>query len=340
MTERLTLETIGEIAGVSRATVSRVVNDSPGVRPEVRERVLAVIQETGYQPHSAARSLASNRMGLISLVIPTSTQSLFTDPYFPRLIQGVTQSCNDNNITMSLFMLHSEDEEERLYPRVLNRGYVDGVLLASFDRADPLIERLENNKMPFIMMGRPDEPSNASYIDVNNEAGAYAAVTHLIRQGRTRIATITGRQDMSSGIDRFLGYKAALSERGLPLDDDLIVNGRFNEQEAYNAMLQLLPHQPDAVFVASDGMAYGALRALRQANISVPGEITLVGFDDLPSSVTSDPPLTTIRQPIRRMGALAVDMLLDIINEGTEPPRRLVLPTELIIRQTCGTLDL
>jgi LacI family transcriptional regulator len=339
MAERLTLETIGEIAGVSRATVSRVVNDAPGVRPEVRERVLAVIQETGYQPHSAARSLASNRMGLISLVIPTSTQSLFTDPYFPRLIQGVTQSCNENDITMSLFMLHSEDEEERLYPRVLSRGYVDGVLLASFDRADPLIERLETNKMPFIMMGRPDEPSNASYIDVNNEAGAYAAVTHLIRQGRTRIATITGRQDMSSGIDRFLGYKAALSERGLSIDEDLIVNGRFNEVEAYNAMLQLLPYKPDAVFVASDGMAYGALRALRQNNMSVPDEIALIGFDDLPSSATSDPPLTTIRQPIRRMGALAVDMLLDIINEGLEPPRRLVLPTELIIRQTCGTLD-
>lgn len=339
MTERLTLETIGEIAGVSRATVSRVVNDSPGVRPEVRERVLAVIQETGYQPHSAARSLASNRMGLISLVIPTSTQSLFTDPYFPRLIQGVTQSCNEHDITMSLFMLHSEDEEERLYPRVLNRGYVDGVILASFDRADPLVERLENNKMPFIMIGCPDESSNASYVDVNNEDGAYAVVTHLIRQGRSRIATIIGRQDMSSGIDRFNGYKAALTERGLPVDEELIVNGRFNEVEAYNAMLQLLPHKPDAVFVASDGMAYGALRALRQSNISVPDEIALVGFDDLPTSATSDPPLTTIRQPIRRMGNLAVDMLLDIINEGIAPPRRLVLPTELIIRQTCGTLD-
>lgn len=338
MAERLTLETIGKLAGVSRATVSRVVNDAPGVRPEVRERVLAVIQETGYQPHSAARSLASNRMGLISLVIPISTQFLLTDPYFLRLIQGVSQSCNENDITMSLFMLHSEDEEERLYPRVLNRGYVDGVILVSFDRDDSLVERLENNKMPFIMIGRPNETSNASYADVNNEDGAYAAVTHLIRQGKTRIATITGRQDISSGEDRLAGYKRALSERGLPVDDDLIANGRFNEQDAYNAMLNLLPQQPDAVFVASDGMAYGVLRALRQANIAVPEEIALVGFDDLPTSATCDPPLTTIKQPISRMGALAVDMLLDIINEGIDPPRRLVLPTELIIRQTCGTL--
>jgi LacI family transcriptional regulator len=338
MTERLTLEKIGEMAGVSRATVSRVINDHPGVRPQVRKRVLGVIKETGYQPHLAARSLASNRMNLISLVIPTAIQSLFTDPYFPRLIQGISQVCNKNDYTMSLFLLHSEDEEERLYPRVLNRGYLDGVILASFDKQDPLIARLENNNMPFIMIGRPDESSHASYVDVNNEAGAYAAVSHLIRRGRKRIATITGRLDMSSGIDRFTGYKNALEERGIPLDENLIVEGHFNEIEAYNGMLQLLPHKPDAVFVASDGMAFGALRALRAAKIVIPDEVAVVGFDDLPPSATSDPPLTTVRQPVQRMGELATEMLLDIINEGIEPPRRVILPTELVIRQTCGTL--
>jgi LacI family transcriptional regulator len=338
MAERLTLEIIGELAGVSRATVSRVINDHPGVRSEVRQRVLEIIKETGYQPHLAARSLASNRMNLICLVIPTAIQFLFDDPYFPRLIQGVTQVCNANDYTMSLLMLHSEDEEERLYPRVLNHGYLDGVILASFDRHDPLIARLENNNMPFIMIGRPDESSNASYVDVNNEAGAYAAVTHLIRRGRKRIATITGRLDMSSGIDRFSGYKNALAERGLPVDENLIVEGHFNEMEAYMGMMQLLPHKPDAVFVASDGMAFGALRALREANVVIPDEIAIVGFDDLPPSATSDPPLTTVSQPVHRMGILATEMLLDIINEGIEPPRRIILPTELVIRQTCGTL--
>jgi len=339
MTERLTLEKIGEIAGVSRATVSRVVNESPGVRPQVRERVLKVIQETGYQPNLAARSLASNRMGIIGLVIPTAIQSLFTDPYFPRLIQGMTQVCNENDYTMSLFLLHSEDEEEKLYPRVLNRGYLDGIILASFDKNDPLIGRLEKSEMPFIMVGRPDEASNASYVDVNSEDGAYTAVAHLIHRGRKRIATITGRLDMNSGIDRLNGYKNALSERGLPIDEALIVNGSNSEIEAYNAMLRLLPHKPDAVFVASDGMALGALRALRTANIAIPDEIAVVGFDDLPPAATSDPPLTTVKQPVRRMGALAAETLLDIIKEGPEPPRRIALPTELIIRQTCGTLN-
>ena len=338
MTERLTLEKIGEMAGVSRATVSRVVNGTPGVRPQVRERVMEVIQETGYQPNLAARSLASNRMGVIGLVIPCAIQSLFTDPYFPRLIQGMTQVCNENDYTLSLFLLHSEDEEEKLYPRVLNRGCLDGVILASFDKNDPLIARLEKSEMPFIMVGRPDETSNASYVDVNSEVGAYRAVAHLIHRGRKRIATITGRLDMNSGIDRLTGYQNALIERGLTIDENLIVNGHNSGTEAYHAMLRLLPHQPDAVFVASDGMALGALRALRTANIAIPDEIAVIGFDDLPPAATADPPLTTVRQPVRRMGALATEMLLDIIEEGPEPPRRIELPTELIIRQTCGTL--
>ena len=338
MAERLTLEKIGEMAGVSRATVSRVVNEHPGVRPHVRERVLEVIRETGYQPNLAARSLASSRMGLIGLVIPTAIQSLFTDPYYPRLMQGMTQVCNLNDYTMSLFLLHSENEEEKLYPRVVNRGYLDGVILASFDKSDPLIARLENSQMPFVMIGRPDDASKASYVDTNNETGAYTAVAHLIRRGRKRIATITGRLDMSSGQDRLTGYKNALTERGFPIDKNLIVNGDFSEIEAYNAMLQLLPHKPDAVFVASDGMAIGALRALRTANIAIPDEIAIVGFDDLPPAATSVPPLTTVRQPVRRMGALAAETLLDIIEDGPEPPRRIILPTELVIRQTCGAL--
>jgi LacI family transcriptional regulator len=161
----------------------------------------------------------------------------------------------------------------------------------------------------------------------------------LIRRGKKRIATITGRQDMSSGIDRLVGYKNALIERGLSIDEKLIVNGDYSEIEAYNAMLQLLPHKPDAVFVASDGMALGALRAMRTANICIPDEIAIVGFDDLPPAATSVPPLTTVRQPVRRMGALAAETLLDIIDEGAEPPRRIILPTELVIRQTCGALN-
>lgn len=336
MGTRLTLEQIGELAGVSRATVSRVVNNHPNVRDEVRERVLQVIQETGYQPNMAARSLASNRTGVLGLIIPRIVQSLFTDPYFPRLIQGVSQACNLSDYTLSLFLFHTEDEEHKLYPRVMHQGHLDGVIIASSQIDDPLIPQLLKNDMPFLVIGQPLEFPDASFVDVDNVTGAYTAVTHLLRQGHRRIATITGRQDMAAGIDRRQGYVNALQSRGIHVDESLIVTGNFSESEAYDAMRLLLPYKPDAVFVASDGMALGALRALLDSNLRVPTDIALVGFDDLPAATQRHPSLTTIRQPIRRIGALAVDTLIDIINNPTEPPRRIVLPTELVIRESCG----
>ena len=336
MNERLTLEKIGELAGVSRATVSRVVNGQPNVRPEVRERVLAVIAETGYQPNLAARSLASNRSGLIGLIIPRILQSLFTDPYYPRLLQGVAQVCNEYDVILSLFMFHSEDEETRLYPRVLQPGVLDGVIVVSSLEEDPLIARLADSDMPFVVIGRPTDTAAVSYVDVDNVTGAHTAVSHLLHLGRQRIATITGRQDMSAGTDRLQGYRQALADAARPFDPNLVAEGQFDEVEAYNAMLRLLPHQPDAVFVASDAMALGALHALRHAGVAVPDDIAIVGYDDLPAAAIAMPPLTTIRQPIRRFGVLAVETLMDIIENGAEPPRRVILPTELIIRQTCG----
>jgi LacI family transcriptional regulator len=212
------------------------------------------------------------------------------------------------------------------------------VIIASSQIVDPLVSRLEESNMPFVFIGRPGGSEQASFVDVDNETGAYTAVTHLIRHRRTRIATITGRLDMSSGIDRLNGYKRALTDRGLPINENLIINGDFNETEAYNAMLWLLDYQPDAVFIASDTMAMGALRALRIKGIPVPEQIAVAGFDDLPQAATSNPPLTTIRQPIKRIGALAAETLLDIIEQGTTPPRRIILPTELVIRQTCGAI--
>ena len=336
MSERLTLEKIGELAGVSRATVSRVVNHHPNVRAEVRERVLGVIEETGYQPHLIARSLASNRSGVIGLIIPRIAQSLFTDPYYPRLIQGVAQTCNANDVVMALFMFHTENEEEELYPILQRPGLVDGVIIASAQKFDPLVGQLAANAMPFVVIGRPAHAPEVSFVDVDNVTGAYTAVSHLIQQGRRRIAIINGRQDMSAGIDRRQGYLQALSEHGLAADESLMADGNFEEAGAYDAMLRLLPHQPDAVFAASDAMALGALRALRTAAVAVPGQIAIVGFDDLPTAAIASPPLTTIRQPILRFGALATETLLDIIENGAESPRHIILPTELIIRGTCG----
>lgn len=332
----LTLEQVAELAGVSRSTVSRVVNEQPGVRADVRRRVWQVIEETGYQPNIAARALASNRSGIISLVVPHGTTRLFTDPYFPILTQGITLACNNNDISLALFLFHEEEEESRLTKRVANPSLFDGVIMASSQFDDPLIPHLIANQVPLVMIGRQDQYPELSYVDVDNLKGAYAATAHLLRLGYMRIGHITGPMTMVAGKDRFNGYRRALSDRGRTFDEGLVSTGDFTEAGGYVAMQRLLHSRPDAVFAASDQMALGAWRALREIGLKVPHDIALVGYDDLLPMSSARPRLTTIRQPVAQIGREAVDVLLDVIKNGPAPVRRVIFETELVIRESCG----
>jgi LacI family transcriptional regulator len=216
-------------------------------------------------------------------------------------------------------------------------GLVDGVIVSSMLLNDSLVQALFEGDLPFMLVGRHPTDERASYVDADNIGGAREAVTHLLRLGRRRVATITGPQNMTAGADRLTGYLAALRDRGLLSDPSLIVEGDFTEAGGYRAMQQLLACRLDALFAASDIMAIGAMRALREASLRVPEDVAVVGFDDLPQSTHSDPPLTTVRQPIYRLGSTTVDTLLDLIDYPDSSPRRIVLPTELIVRASCGS---
>ena len=327
----LTLEDIAKKAGVSRSTVSRVVNDNPNVSESVRTKVQEVILSTGYQPHAAARSLASQRSGMIGLVLPRTVSSFFIDPYLPRLTQGVAQACNQHNLTLSLFILATKEDEERIFPPGSHHGMLDGLIVQTAHKGDKLINRLIASGFPVVVAGRPFNTSGVSYIDVDNIQAAYEAVNHLIKLGYKRIATITGMINSTAGIDRLEGYKKAISNQGWHVDNTLIAVGDFSEQSGYTAMQQLLACKPDAVFAASDTMAIGAIRFIKEAGLRIPEEIAFVGFDDLPVSSLSDFKLTTIRQPIFRFGAQAVTTLIDLIENGIKPSRR------IIIRGSCGS---
>jgi LacI family transcriptional regulator len=334
----LTLEDIARQVGVSRSTVSRVVNGHPNVREDVRKRVLEVIEDTGYHPNAAARTLASQRSQMIGLVLPRTVDSFFTDPYFPQFTQGIAQACNQSDYTLGLFLAGTREDEEKLFPRVSRRGFLDGVLVQSGHGhiGERLTERLIQFDMPMVIVGRPAEPNGVSFIDVDNAEAAYSAVSHLSRLGYQRIATITGPATSTVGIDRKQGYLRALAERGRALEDRLVTEGDFTEAGGYFAMQRLLPASPDAVFAASDIMAIGAMRAIREARLRIPDDIAVVGFDDIPLAALSDPQLTTVRQHVYQFGISAVELLTDLIENGLTPRRRVIMATELVIRESCG----
>lgn len=332
----LTLDDIAKLAGVSRSTVSRVVNDHPSVSDSARKRVLQVIQNTGFHPNAAARALASHRSRMIGLVLPRSVSAFFSDPYYPRLTQGIAQASNQYDYTLGLFLIGTKEDEEQIYPRISRKGLLDGILLQSSQYSDQITSRLMNTNLPVVVAGRPFHNTNITYIDIDNIAAAHKAVCHLIQQGHTRVGTITGSMDSTASIDRKEGYLRALIECGLEIDLDLIDSGDFTEAGGYAAMQRLLPARPDAIFGASDIMSIGAMRAVHEAGLRIPEDIAFVGFDDLPLATTLQPSLTTIHQPIYQFGFKAVEILIDLIENGINPPRRVIMETELIVRESCG----
>lgn len=332
----MNLEEIARLSGVSRSTVSRVINEDTRVSPKTRERVLEVVRRMNYHPNTAARGLAAGRTRVLGLVIPMGVPALFTDPYFPLLIQGVSSACNANDHSVMLWLAEPEYERKTIR-QVLNSGLIDGVVVASMLMDDPVVQALAESHLPFLLVGRHPADSRLSYVDVDNRNGAREAVSHLLRQGRRRVAIITGPQNMIAGADRFEGYADALRERGLAVNHELMVEGDFTEAGGYAAAPRLLAAQPDAIFAASDAMAVGAMRALREAGRRVPEDVAVIGFDDMPFAARTEPPLTTVRQPIHRTGAQAAETLIDLIEHPESSPRRIVLPTELVIRVSCGS---
>ncbi|MBN1486990.1 MAG: LacI family DNA-binding transcriptional regulator [Anaerolineae bacterium] len=330
-----TLEEIAKLSGVSRSTVSRVINNDPHVSDPTYKKVMAVVREFNYQPNIAARSLASGHTRVLGLVIPTGVSKLFTDPYFQILIQGVSSACNAHDYSVMLWLAEPE-YERRMIKKILNNGLVDGVVVSSMVVDDVIVEALVESELPFMLIGRHPTVTDVNYVDVDNVASAKEIVTHLLRLGYTRVATITGPLNAISGVDRYEGYIEALSSRGIKIDTGLIVEGDFSEEGGYYAMRRLLSQSPQAVFVASDPMAMGAMRALHEAGLSIPEDVALVGFDDIPASARSNPPLTTIRQPVHMLGSVAVKTLIDLIEHPVADLHHIILPTQLVIRESCG----
>lgn len=329
----LTLEGVASLAGVSRATVSRVVNGSPKVSPEVRREVEAAIERLGYVPNRAARSLVTRRSGSFGLVITEPTGRLFSDPFFPRVLRGISAELNARDLQLVLLMPNSPSDVQRTGD-YLSAGHVDGAVLVSLHGADPLPARLSAAGIPLVLVGRPLRGVSASYVDVDNRQGARSAVEHLIATGRRAIATIAGPQDMPAGIDRLTGYRDAIGEAFRVSDATLEATGDFTQESGARAMTRLLAKRPDldGVFAASDLMAAGALSVLVASGRQVPDDVAIVGYDDSPVATSTQPQLSSVRQPIEEMGREVARLLIEAVEGTDRVQRRVILATELVKR--------
>ncbi len=335
-----TLEEVARVAKVSRATASRVVNGDRRVAQATRSAVEAAVKELDYTPNRAARSLVTRRSDSVAVVIPEPTAQLFGDPFFPRLLRGLSAELGAEGLQLVLLMPQDRSDERRV-SRYLTGGHTDGVLLVSLHGADPLPADLRRQGIPVVVGGRPTG-TGLTYVDVDNRGGAAKAIRHLVGLGRRAIATIAGPQDMAPGADRLAGFRESLASAGMPLDDRLVEVAEFTLDGGRGAMERLLARAPetDAVFAASDLMALGAMAAIQSSGRSVPADVAVVGFDDSALAASALPALTSIRQPIEEMGREMARLLLEEIRDPGRPPRRVILDTELVIRgSTSDTPD-
>ncbi|MEM6283360.1 MAG: LacI family DNA-binding transcriptional regulator [Chloroflexota bacterium] len=333
MANKLTIKDIAKLAGVSKASVSRVLNGYQHVRPELRARVQKVIDETGYERNTVARLLATDRSNVIGLLIPSGATAIFSDPYFARLIEGISRAANQYHLTLALFIFYSQEEGIESLQNIISDGFLDGLILSSDYKDDALFNRLADSQMRFVMIGRPPNNEHISFSDVDNFNGGKIAAEHLIQQGYQRIGIITANHNLAAE-DRYWGYRRALDSHSIPFDENLCAAGDFSQQSGAIAMAQLLPYRPDAVFVTSDMMASGALQTLKQHDVRVPDDVALMGFDDLPPALQTDPLLTTIHQPIDESGSRAVKALKQLIDNPQQEPIQTILPTRLIVRES------
>jgi DNA-binding LacI/PurR family transcriptional regulator len=328
-----TLADVARLAGVSSATASRVLTGSARVAPQTRDKVHEAMARLGYVRNRAARSAQPRRAGSIALVVCEENVKFFADPFFSRMLWAVGKALASADLQLILLTLHSPQDYHTV-SRYLRSGHVDGTVFVSMhNRADFDYASLD---IPLVLCGRPvSAGDNLSYVDADNVGGARTAVNYLLANGRKHIATIAGPPDMSPGVDRLLGYRKALTAADVS-DPGMIAYGDFSRPAGEHALARLIDHRPglDAVFVASDLMAAGALRALRRLGRRVPDDVAVIGFDDSVLAQLTDPRLSTVRQPVEAMAEHMIQELLARIADPSHEPTHLVLETQLVLRDS------
>jgi LacI family transcriptional regulator len=339
MAKRARASDVAELAGVSRTTVSFVLNNVPGMRisQETRQAVLEAARRLNYHPDATARRMVSGQTQVIGFVLRQSPEQAFADHFLPQVLLSLSQRASAQNYHI-LFEPISPDDRSGAYIRLISERHVDGIVLSGPRYDDQELINIHAEGAHVVLLGQLPG-SDIPFVDVDNIGGARLATNHLLSLGHRQVGMITNApMAYTASSDRLAGYRQALELAGLPYDQNLVRTGEFTVQSGFNAMRELLslaPH-PTAAFVASDTVALGALQAIHSRGLNVPGDIALIGFDDIPLAEFVNPPLSTVRLPAAGLGWGAADLLIRLIAGEEINDPGLFLDTELVVRASCG----
>ncbi len=336
-TKKLTIHDIARMASVSAGTVSRVINDQPGVGEQTRARIKAIIEEQGYQASFFARNLLARRSFAVGLVFSTAPSELFSHPVYPQLMGGIGDALGAASYTLTLITVPADEREERVLREVAD-GRLDGVILPDIRSGDTIVDALRDLETPTVLIGHRDAHSDTAWVDCDHDHAIAELTRHLIAVGHTHIGLVNGPEEFSACALRAAGYRAALTDAGLTPRQEQ--PGSFSAEHGYRATLNLidlpLAERPTAIVAASDVIAVGCIEAARSRGLRVPDDLAVTGFDDTMLARYSHPPLTTVSVPLTDMGHMAVHILFSIMQDKQARPRTMVLPGEVIVRPSSG----
>jgi len=331
---------VARLAGVSHTTVSRVLNKHDNVKPRTRSRVLKVIKELGYSPHSSARSLSSGKTHSIGLLVFFNLEE-FPSEFLPPILAGLTTYLNQFGYSVMLLFDQVAGSKDQVPPEWMAKSRIDGLILLSVETEAAIAYKVAKASVPVVVVNQKVTEIPASYVAADDEGGAYAATSHLLELGHEKIAFIGGSPQFSTSKEREVGYKRALREKWIEPNPNLVKIGYYNKRQGYSAMKELLNERSDltAVFAANDLMAVGAMTAIKEMGLSIPADISVVGFDDQLFAAEVEPALTTVKKPRSQMGSESARVILEMIGAGGEAKViQLTLSTQLVVRQSTGPL--